>query len=344
MDSPGKITRYIIPLLLIFLIISIGVILVVNRDGVVPPRIEVQETSLPLPSPDYSFPFGNVTISLSGSVDPAVYYGAKAAKKETVVRGNISDSTWIRETYLAMINDPAQDSFYSSLIATFRSIRSQQHLDDDEYLELMAVFVQSMPYESLNENPPKFPIETYVDKSGDCDDKSLLLAGLLSREGYNVSLLSFTPEAHMAVGVACPGGEYKRTGYAFIETTNLSFVGVPTDTFGDGKQLSSDPLVIRIGNGTRAYHNCNESLYLNSVYDLSEQRVTELTGQIDALKIEMDGYYEKRDVRNYNQRVPVYNNLLRARQKYADVHNYILEHQYDRKGTWMYVKENLPEG
>ena len=344
MSRPGKITGYIIPLLLIFLIIAIGVTLVVNRDGVVPPRIEVQETSLPLPSPGYSFPFGNVTISLTGSVDPAVYYGAKAAKKETVVRGNISDSTWIRETYLAMINDPAQDSFYSSLIASFRSIRSQQHLDDDEYLELMAVFVQSMPYESLNENPPKFPIETYVDKSGDCDDKSLLLAGLLSREGYNVSLLSFAPEAHMAVGVACPGGEYKRTGYAFIETTNLSFVGVPTDTFGDDTRLLSDPLVIRIGEGNIPYQRCSESLYLNSVVDLSEERVTELTGSIDALKIEMDQYYQIRDAGKYNQRVPVYNNLLRTRQKYAEVHNYILEHPYDRKGTWAYVMENLPEG
>ncbi|MDD5142285.1 hypothetical protein [Methanoregula sp.] len=344
MSRPGKITGYIIPLLLIFLIIAIGVTLIVNRAGVVPPRIEVQETSLPLPSSDYSFPFGNVTISLSGSVDPAVYYGAKAAKKETVVRGNISDFTWIRETYLAMINDPAQDSFYSSLMATFRSIRSQQHLDDDEYLELMAVFVQSMPYESLSENPPKFPIETYVDKSGDCDDKSLLLAGLLSREGYNVSLFSFTPEAHMTVGVACPEGEYKGTGYAFIETTNLSFVGVPTDTFGDGKPLSSDPFVIRIGEGSIPYQRCSESLYLNSVVGLSEQRVEELSGSIDALKVEMDQYYQSRDAGNYNQRVPVYNDMLKSRLKYAEVHNYILEHRYDRKGTWEYVKKNLPEG
>lgn len=344
MNTPRRIPGYVIPLLILILVIVISVTLLVNRDGVVPPRIEVQETSLPLTSPDYSFPFGNVTISLSGSVDPAVYYGAKAAEKETIVRGNISDSVWIRETYLAMINDPAQDSFYSSVIATFRSVRSQQGLDDDEYLELMAVYVQSLPYESLSENPPKFPIETYVDRSGDCDDKSLLLAGLLSREGYNVSLLSFTPEEHMAVGVACPDGEYKRTGYAFIETTNISFVGVPTDTFGDNTRLNSDPLVIRIGDGTLAYHRCSESLYLNSVVGRSEQRVTELTGRIDALKIEMDQYYKNRDARNYNQRVPVFNDLLKTRREYVELHNYILEHQYDRSGTWVFVKENLPEG
>lgn len=342
MKTPRMISGFIVPLLIVLLVLAISVTLLVNRDGVVPPHIELKETSLPLPVADHSFPFGNVSVSLTGSVDPAVYYGAKAAKKETVVRGNISDSHWIRETYRAMINDPAQDSFYSSLIATFRSVRSQQGLDDDEYLELMTVYVQSLPYESLSENPPKFPIETYVDRSGDCDDKSLLLAGLLSREGYNVSLLSFTPEEHMAVGVACPDGEYKRTGYAFIETTNYSFVGVPTDTFGDNTRLNSDPLVIRIGEGTLVYRRCSESLYLNSVVDLSEKNVAELTGRIDALKIEMDQYYKNRDAKNYNQQVPVYNDMLKTRREYAELHNYILEHQYDRTGTWRYVQETLP--
>ncbi len=340
---PRRIAKYVIPLLILLMVIAISVTMIVNRDGVVPPHIELKETSLPLPVADHSFPFGNGSVTLTGSVDPAAYYGAKAAKKETIVRGNISDSIWIRETYLAMINDPAQDSFYSSLIATFRSVRNQQHLDDDEYLELMAVYVQSLPYESLSENPPKFPIETYVDRSGDCDDKSLLLAGLLSREGYNVSLLSFSPEEHMAVGVACPDREYKRTGYAFIETTNFSFVGVPTDTFGDNTRLNSDPLVIRIGEGTLVYRRCGESLYLNSVVDLSEKKVTELTSRIDALKIEMDRYYTSRDARNYNQRVPVYNDMLKTRREYAELHNYIFEHQYDRTGTWRYVKANLPE-
>ncbi|HEX3001661.1 MAG TPA: hypothetical protein VHN82_04745 [Methanoregula sp.] len=344
MPPPRKIARYLIPILLILLIFAIGVTLVVNREGVVPPHIEIQETSVSLPPINYSFPFEKVSISLTGSVNPAVYYGAKAAKKETIVRGNVSNSVWMKDTYLAMMNDPAQDDFYSSIIATFRSIRSQQGLDDDEYLELIVVFIQSMPYESLSLNPPKFPVETFVDRSGDCDDKSLLLAGILSREGYNVSLLSFPPEAHMAVGVACPGGEYKSTGYAFIETTNHSFVGVPADTLGDNIRLVSDPLVFRVGDGTMPYRRCNESLYLNSVVDLSEQRVAELTDSINSLKVEMDRYYKSRDAGNYNQRVPVYNHLLRTRQRYAEVHNYILEHQYDRKGTWVYVKENLPDG
>ena len=88
--------------------------------------------------------------------------------------------------------------------------------------------------------PAKFPIETYVDKSGDCADKSLLLAGILSREGYNVALLSFPKESHMAVGVVCPGADYKNTGYAFVETTQLSFVGVPQKRWRGAYHLYPD--------------------------------------------------------------------------------------------------------
>lgn len=241
-----------------------------------------------------------------------------------------------------MIDDPSQDQFYSDLIRNMRSIRDQHGLDNDEYLELMMVFVQSIRYETTSENPPKFPVETYVDKSGDCDDKSLLLAGLLSREGYNVSLLSFTPESHMAVGVVCPGGDYKRTGYAFIETTNLSFAGVPTDTLGGGVPLVSYPLVIPVGNGTKIYGSCRDAAYLDTVYKTSEKKVKDLTTQIDSMKAEMDRYYATRDANNYNLRIPLYNDLQNKRMKYAELHNYILDHKYDRRGTYQYVKANLP--
>jgi hypothetical protein len=343
MCSLIRILRYAITVLTILLIVAIGAYLFVSQDTVVPPHIEQQPANITLPAPTYSFPFRNVTVSFTTPVDSAVYFGAKAANKETIIRGNISDEIWIEKTYLSMIRDPAQDVFYSQLINTLRSVRSQQNLSDDEYVELAAVFIQSIPYETTHTNPPKFPVETFVDRSGDCDDKSLLLAGLLSQEGYNVSLLSFRPESHMAVGVVCPGGEYKQTGYSFIETTNLSFIGVPTGTLSEGLEIHSDPLVIRIGDGTKTYGSCTESLYLDSVYDLSEQKVEELTTQIDNLKAEMDRYYENRDAKNYNSRVPIFNSLQRKRMQYAELHNYILGHLYDRKGTYAYVKANLPE-
>ena len=342
MNSRYRFFTYLAGILLLLAIVSGCANHILNQDTVIPPHIEPQKTDILLPVPVHSFPFEQTRITVSSPVDPSVYSGAKAADKETQIKGNVSDDVWLQRTYLAMIQDPSQEQFYIDLIHALRSIRDEQRLGDDEYLELITVFVQSIRYETTSENPPKFPIETYVDSSGDCDDKSLLLAGILSREGYNVSLLSFAPESHMAVGVVCPGGEYRQTGYAFIETTNLSFVGIPTDTLREGVPLQSDPQVIRVGNGTKTFGSCKDAQYLDSMLASSETRVMDLTTRIDSLKAEMDGYYAERDATNYNLRVPLYNDLQKTRQLYAEIHNYILEHQYDRKGTYQYVIANLP--
>lgn len=332
----------IIAILVFLIIVVICAGFLVNHDTVIPPHITPVKTDAVIPAPVYTFPFEQSQITISSPVDASVYTGAKSADKYTYSRGNISDNTLATDTYLSMINDPNQEEFYTDLIADLRSVREKQGLNDDEYLELITVFVQSIRYETISENPPKFPIETYVEKSGDCDDKSLLLAGILSREGYKVALLSFPNESHMAIGVVCSGTDYKNTGYAFVETTELSFVGVPTETLEGGTQLVSTPIVIPVGNGTKTYGSCGESLYLDSVFHSSETEVNILTPQIDAMKGQMDSLYQTQDVNGYNLRVPIYNDLQHKRLQYAEIHNYILDHQFDRKGTYQYVKQNLP--
>jgi hypothetical protein len=342
MSSLNRKLTVIIAILVFLIIVVICAGFLVNRDTVIPPHITPVKTDAVIPAPVYTFPFEQSQITLSSPVDASAYTGAKSADKYTYSRGNISDNTLAADTYLSMINDPNQEVFYTDLIADLRSVREKQGLNDDEYLELITVFVQSIRYETISENPPKFPIETYVEKSGDCDDKSLLLAGILSREGYNVTLLSFPQESHMAIGVVCPGANYKNTGYAFVETTELSFVGVPTETLEGGTQLVSAPVVIPVGNGTKTYGSCGEGLYLDSVFHSTETEVNTLTPQIDAMKGQMDSLYQAHDVNGYNMRVPVFNNLQNTRLQEAEIHNYILDHLFDRKGTYQYVKQNLP--
>jgi hypothetical protein len=329
--------------ILVFLIIAVLCAgFIINRDTVISPHITPVQSAATIPAPVYTFPFEQSQVTLSSPVDSSVYAGAESADKDTYIRGNISENLLMSDTYLSMINDPNQDTFYTNLISALRSVREKEGLNDDEYLELITVFVQSIQYEAITGNPAKFPIETYVDKSGDCADKSLLLAGILSREGYQVALLSFPPESHMAVGVVCPGADYKNTGYAFVETTQLSFVGVPTETLEGGIPLVSTPIVIPVGNGTKTYGSCGETQYLNSVVQSSGDEVTALTSQIDAMKGQMDGFSQAHDVNDYNANVPVYNSLQQKRMLLAEVHNYIVEHQFDRTGTYQYVKQNLP--
>lgn len=205
-----------------------------HKDRVIVPHITPAETgTYPIISM-HEFPFEQSSVTISVPVNRSVYEGARDADKSVTIYGNISEKIWIPDSYIAMAGDPNQEELYNSLTTEFRKVKADMGLTDDEYLELMAAYVQSFRYETIAENPAKFPVETVVDASGDCDDKSLLLVGLLSHEGYRVALFSFEPEAHMAVGVGSDDYQYKNTNYTFLETTNFSFVGVPTGTLDTG--------------------------------------------------------------------------------------------------------------
>ena len=345
---------------------------VFSKETVIVPQISPDLTRLQS-SPvmiSHQFPFEKTMVTLTLPINVSVYEGAKQAEKATTVYGNISETIWLAQSYRAMVQDPAQDSLYATLLAEADKIRLQQKLSDDEYLELVAVYVQSLRYENREQNPAKFPVETVVDRAGDCDDKSLLLAGLLSREGYPVALLLFGPESHMAVGVGSDDYLYKNTGYAFVETTNFSFVGVPTDKLGGNLTLYSDPVIIPISNGTKFFGSGSETRYIHDMYVLSDQKIKELEPQVKRMGSDLTSQQEKiaqlesqiQEIRNtgnsgsyntqvavhnalvsdYNSRLNEYRQLFARYEKYALVHNYILEHMYDRKGVFEYVKKNMP--
>jgi hypothetical protein len=212
-------------------------------------------------------------------------------------------------------------------------------LDDDEYLELMAVAVQSLPYETNGTlTAPKFPIETYVDGRGDCDDKSLLLAGLLAREGYSVALFYFKPESHMAVGVKGYQCDYKDTGYGYMATTNVSMVGVPTIQLDGGVNLTSAPLVIPVANGSRLYGECQETLAIQDALERSETRVASLSRDLTSLTTRMSDLRSRGKFAEYNQLLGQYGAVVKDYNDNSLVHNYILENQDDRKGTYAWLK------
>ena len=366
----------IIGALLFIILLALSAVLISTvifpKEPVIVPRISPDLNGLQS-SPviiSHRFPFEKTTVNLTLPINVSVYEGAKQAEKATTVYGNISETVWLTQSYRAMVQDPAQDSLYAGLLTETDKIRLQQKLSDDEYLELIAVYVQSLRYETREQNPAKFPVETIVDRAGDCDDKSLLLAGLLSREGYPVALLLFGPESHMAVGVGSDDYLYKNTGYTFVETTNYSFVGVPTDKLGGNLTLYSDPVIIPISNGTKFYGSGSETRYIHDMYVLSDQKAKELEPQVKSMGSDLTSKQEKiahlesqiQGMRNtgnsdsynaqvavhnalvsdYNSRLNAYRELFARYEKYALVHNYILEHMYDRKGVFEYVKKNMP--
>lgn len=96
----------------------------------------------------------------------------------------------------------------------------------------------------------RFPVETLVEKEGDCEDSSVLLAAILDSMGYDVVLLFYSwwdkgqMLGHLAVGVNIAGDhgdyvEYNGFKYYYCETTNSGYnVGeLPPDFDYEPKQI-----------------------------------------------------------------------------------------------------------
>jgi len=88
-------------------------------------------------------------------------------------------------------------------------------------------FIQSLPYvadyyTSFDEYP-KYPVETIIDRNGDCEDTSYLFASIVQATGIGVSLVEF--HNHIGVGIKTvheQSGYYYPVGdewYYYYETT-----------------------------------------------------------------------------------------------------------------------------
>jgi hypothetical protein len=317
-----------------------------------------------LETPGYGFRFEDGEYHLTFPVDRGIYEAARAQDKSArIYDASVGEEDWTRGLYRAMILDPAEDPVYDRVLSEFREIRDEEHLDQDEYLELITAFVQQLPYQTVHDTDPKYPVETLVEGSGDCDDKSILLAGLLDREGYQVALLYFAGEKHMAVGVGATEGTFRNTGLAYVETTNLSLVGIPTSELEGGATLNSDPLVIPVKKDGALYSRCNETGFIwaemnkvgddiatiGPVLDQTYGEMEDLSERIEAENDEMQTL--KREgrvsaynsgVTEYNRHVAEYNALLDRYQATAkdynravELHNTIMSRLYDRKGLYL---------
>ncbi len=222
-----------------------------------------------------TIPYAHLNYAHTIEVDKALYLGAKKSGKAASVPAGIGEA-WLAGYYQAFVFDKHLSSFYPKLLAPFRKIRREADLDNDRYLELLTAYVQGLPYDKEKlasiEIVPRFPVETVVDGTGICSDKSILLAGMLATEGYAAALLHFGRENHLAVGIPAPSGfDFKKTGYAVIETTAVSYIGSdPCTETNTG--LVTRPKVIPIGNGTKTYSAIRDTAkILATIRELEEK-------------------------------------------------------------------------
>lgn len=129
------------------------------------------------------------------------------------------------------VTPPYDDRYLASLVRSLQlNALGAKRAGYDEWdtVNLLISFVQSLPYTSDKattgyDDYPRYPIETLVDRGGDCEDTAILTAALLWQMGYDVILLEYPK--HVAVGVAgdetVNGTYYEYNGrrYFYLETT-----------------------------------------------------------------------------------------------------------------------------
>jgi hypothetical protein len=104
---------------------------------------------------------------------------------------------------------------------------------DVDKVWLAISFVQNLPYIddifTGYDEYPKYPIETFFEKNGDCEDTSYLAASIIDAMDKGVILVLLP--GHMAVGIYMdcdtPGTYYELDGrcYYYVETTSKDFAG-----------------------------------------------------------------------------------------------------------------------
>lgn len=113
--------------------------------------------------------------------------------------------------------------FVPNLVNGLIKLATEADLNRWQMMEMTIAFVQSLPYtHDKGYDHPKFPAETLVEGTGDCEDTSILLVAILEELGIEAVLLS--PPKHMGIGIACSdchGRAYtsKGTNYFYVETT-----------------------------------------------------------------------------------------------------------------------------
>ncbi len=153
--------------------------------------------------------------------------------------------------YSVYITHPGDDTFIDYLVSDIERKARKEDYGELEKVEFATAFVQSLPYTSDSittpyDEYPRYPIETLVDKGGDCEDTSILLASLVSRMGYGVVLIIY-PGKHSAIGVSGGDGmngtyfQYSGANYYYIETTDTGWrVGEIPEEYQDMKALLYD--------------------------------------------------------------------------------------------------------
>lgn len=179
--------------------------------------------------------------SLSLALNQKLYNDYAQSSKVYKYYGDLPEN-WHEDYYKMFLTPKSTDTVIVDLAKQFKYIAAKEGMSDDEMVNLLMAFVQTIPYDhakNLETGTPNYPYETLFRRLGVCSDKTFLAVMILRELGYGAAVIDLPEVNHAAVGIACPEKfAVFNSGYCYAETTNFFPVGVVPQNFSkDGVVL-----------------------------------------------------------------------------------------------------------
>ena len=163
----------------------------------------------------YTWSYNNKLLSINYSFDQSAYNYYKGQQR-------------VYSNFLYYLEESSSYPVIQKFAEEFKLIAAENEYSDWQTVECIISFIQTMRYKNDGTYEyPRYPIETLIDKGGDCEDTAILLEAILRELGFDVVLVS--PDKHMGVGIALryeingAAFEHRNKYYYYIETTSAGW-------------------------------------------------------------------------------------------------------------------------
>jgi hypothetical protein len=184
----------------------------------------------------YTWNYNGDDYSISKTLYSSVYDYYREKPIYYTYYSNDEPDDWVKDYYSMYLNTNEKDSSISDLLTDLKAEALKNDINEDETVELVLSFVQSINYDTalasqvLNGEETagaKYPYMVLYENSGICSGKSFLAYRLLEELGYGVALFDYEADKHVTVAIKCDTkySSYK-SGYCYAETTARYPIGV----------------------------------------------------------------------------------------------------------------------
>lgn len=296
---------------------------------------------------EYSWQYKSKTYNLRETLYQSIdnYY----SKKIKGIFNNFEDISVGR-----YLNTPEKDETIPEVTQKIRELANKNQLTDDQTIDLVLSLVQSLPYDEARAKTdlthPRYPYETLFESKGICSDKTLLAVAILRQLGYGTAIFMYGQDQHMTAAVQCPA-QYSNynSGYCIAETTAVGQkIGIipelnqsnlqavqrsevqtfdgKTENQGQNKKLSKPEIFTKtqgkIYQEIVATIETEKEIEELSVYLGQQKPIIEKNElELNRLKTQLDQYYAQENIQQYNNLVPIYNDLVRTTKRQIDEYN-----------------------